>query len=122
MVDVYGGARIRQTRLPVFRQGLAQLGDLVDVTGQRQGNDVGAQAVDHATGLLARTTMGLLDGHGVVRMGLFPVLGELGVVFLIQLTCRVVRHVEQLVILGDSGTCEYSAGESGQGKTANGHR
>ena len=35
---------------------LRALGDRVDVVGQREGDDVGGQAVDDGTGLLARTT------------------------------------------------------------------
>lgn len=113
------GAGIRQAGLPVFRQGLAQLGDFVDVAGQGQGHHVGAQAVDHRAALLARTTVGLLDLDVVARVGLFPEAGELSVVVLVQLTGGVVRDVEQLVVLGDGGTGKHGTGQGGQGVTAN---
>ena len=113
------GAGVRQAGLPVFREGLAQLGDFVDVTGQGQGDNVGAQAVDYGTALLARATVGLLDLDVVTRVGLLPVVGELCVVVLVQLTGWVVRDVEQLVVLGNGGTCKHGAGQGGQGVTAN---
>ncbi len=66
--------------------------------------------------------MGLLDLDLVVRVGFFPEIDEFCVVILIQLAGRIVGHVEQFVILGDSRACENSTGESSQRKTANGHR
>lgn len=113
------GAGVRQAFLPVLGQRLAELGDFVDVAGQGQGHHIGAQAVDHGTALLARTAMGLLDLHVVAGVRLLPETGELGVVVLVQLTGRVVGHVEQLVILGNGGTGKHGTGERGQGVTAN---
>ena len=114
-----GGAGVRQAGLPVFRQGLAQLGDFVDITGQGQRHHVGAQAVDHRPALLARATVGLLDLDVVTGVGLFPEAGEFSVVVLVQLTGRVVRDVEQLVVLGNGGTGKHGTGQRGQGITAN---
>ena len=113
------GAGVRQAGLPVLRQGLAQLGDFINVTGQGQGHYVGAQAVNHCACLLARATVGLLDLHVVAGVGLFPEAGELSVVILVQLTGGVVRDVEQLVVLGNGGTGKHGTGQCGQGITAN---
>jgi hypothetical protein len=115
------GAGVGQAGLPVLRQGLAELGDFVDVAGQGQGHHVGAQAVDHRTALLARATVGLLDLDLVVRVRLLPVLDEFGVVLLIQLAGGVIGHVQQLVVLGDGGTGKHGTGQCGQGITADGH-
>jgi hypothetical protein len=38
-------------------------GDRVDVVGQRQGDHVGGQPVDHRAGLLARPAVRLVDRH-----------------------------------------------------------
>ncbi|MCY1442057.1 hypothetical protein D9M71_584020 [compost metagenome] len=65
--------------------------------------------------------MGLLDFHLVTRMGLLPVFDELSVVLLVQLTGRVVGHVEQFVVLGDGGTGKNSTGQGGERITADGH-
>ena len=119
MVEVYGVLALRQALLPVGRQGLAEFGDFVDVIGQGQGHDVGTQTVDHPTGLLARAAVGLLDFHRVAGMILLPELDEFGVVVLIQLTRRVIRHVEQFVILGNRATGKHSTGHGGQRVTAN---
>ncbi|MNY05567.1 hypothetical protein D3C86_1382920 [compost metagenome] len=112
-------AGVRQAFLPVGRQGFAELGDFVDITGQGQGHDVGTQAIDHRPTLLARTAVGLLDFHGVTGVVLLPELDEFGVVVLIQLAGRVVRHVEQLVVLGNGGTGKKGAGQGGQSEMTN---
>ena len=70
------------------------LGDLIDVVGEPQGDDVGLQAVDHGTRLLARAAVRLLDGHLLAGLRQ-PALGEGFVDRLVQLAGRVVRDVEQ---------------------------
>ncbi|MNI95914.1 hypothetical protein D3C73_1542650 [compost metagenome] len=65
--------------------------------------------------------MGLLDLHLVVRVRLLPVLDEFSIVLLIQLTGRVVGHVQQFVVLGDGGTGKNSTGQRGECITADGH-
>ncbi len=94
-----GGAVVGQTGLPVGRQRPCLLGDLVDVVGQRQGDHVGLQAVDHRAGLLARAAVRLPNGHVLSGLAL-PVGGELGVEVLVELPRRIVRHVEQRHRLG----------------------
>ena len=61
MVDVYGvllcGSRFCQSAGSSF----ADVGDGVDVGGERQRDDVGVEAVDHRARLLARAAVRLLD-------------------------------------------------------------
>jgi hypothetical protein len=73
---------------------LALGGDLVDVIGQRQGDDVGLQAVDHRAGLLARAAVALVDGQGLADLVL-PVLGVGGVDVLVELARRIIADVQQ---------------------------
>ena len=113
-----GRAGIRQALLPVLRDQLAEFVQLVDIPGQRQGHHVGAQTVDHRTGLLARAAMGLLDGYGFIALGL-PVLVEGCVEFTVQLTGRVIGHVEQGLRGNRAG--DQGAGQGGQGKATNRH-
>src|SRR5690349_24842504 len=63
--------------------------------------------------------MGLLDFHGVAGMFLLPELHEFGVVVLVQLAGRVVRHVEQFVVLGNCRTGKKGAGQGGQSEMTN---
>jgi hypothetical protein len=83
------GAVVGETLLPVRRQQLAVGGDRVDVAGERERQDVGLQAVDHAAGLLAGAAVGLLDVHVLARDRL-PVLGECRVVLDVEFPRRVV--------------------------------
>src|SRR5690606_41796955 len=50
-----------QPLLPVLRDEAGRLADGVDVVRQRQGDDVGRQAVDHRARLLAGAAVRLLD-------------------------------------------------------------
>ncbi len=88
-----GGRVVGQARLPVPGD-QAALGDLVDVVGQGQGDDVGLQAVDHRTGLLARSAVALVDGQVLADLVL-PVLGVGGVDVLVELAGRIVADVQQ---------------------------
>ena len=56
-----GRAAVGQARLPIGRQLSCLGGDLVDVRGERQGDDVGVEAVDHGARLLARAAVRHLD-------------------------------------------------------------
>ena len=85
---------MRQAFLPVLRQPLAVLVQGVHVTGQGQGDHVGLQPVNHRTRLLARAAVRLFDAHVLPGFGL-PVLDESSVELGIELTRRVVRHIEQ---------------------------
>jgi hypothetical protein len=85
---------VGQALLPVGRDPLAVVVQGIHVGGQGQGHHIGLQAVDHRAGLLAGAAVGLLDGDSFVVPGL-PVLGEGRVVFLVELTGRVVGDVEQ---------------------------
>ena len=62
--------------------------------------------------------MGILDGHVFAGLGL-PVLGEGGVVLLVELAGRIVRDVEQFNGVDLGG--EQGTGQRGQGETANRH-
>ena len=73
---------------------LRLLGDLVDVVGERERDDVGVEAVDDRARLLARAAVRLLDGDDVAGLRL-PVRRERGVVLLVELARRVVRDVQQ---------------------------
>jgi hypothetical protein len=63
-----GRGVLRQALLPVGGDQLALVGDGVDVIGQRQGDDIGLQAVDHRAGLLARAAVRLLDLEGLADL------------------------------------------------------
>ena len=58
-----GRAVVRQPLLPVGVQQAALRGDRADVVGQRQRDDIRLQTVDHRSGLLARSSVRLVDGH-----------------------------------------------------------
>jgi len=79
--------------LPVVRD-KAAFADSIDVVREGQRDDVGLQAVDHGTGLLAGAAMRLPDRHVVARPGLV-LARERGIEVLVQLTRRVVGHVQQ---------------------------
>ena len=81
--------------LPILGQ-QALLGDGVDVIGQGQGDHRGFRTIDHAAGLLARSAVRRMDRHRLAGRFL-PVLGESGVILLIQLPRRIVRHVQQFL-------------------------
>ena len=89
-----GRAAVGQAALPVLGQLVGLLGDGVDVGGKRQRHHVRIEPVDHGAGLLARAAVRLLDGHGLAGLRL-PVLGEGLVELLVQLTGRIVGHVQQ---------------------------
>jgi len=106
MVEVYGRAVVCEALLPVGRDLAGLLGDGVDVVGQRQRDDIGFESVDYRTCLLAGAAVRLLDGDVFAGLAL-PVLGELGVEFLIELARRIVGHVEQ------GGLRQRAANEAG---------
>jgi hypothetical protein len=107
---------MRQPLLPAGADHLAFFADRVHVGSQRQGHDIGLEAVDHRACLFARTAMRLLDHDGVAGLRL-PVFGEGFVVFLVELAGGVVRHVQQLDIgcggdgAGADGGRQREAGE-----------
>ncbi len=89
-------------------------GELIDVTGESERHDVGLEAVDHGTGLLAGAAVRLLDRDIFARRRL-PMLGECHVEVLIELARRVIRYVEKLDRLG-SGCRSGDAGCQAQGQ------
>jgi hypothetical protein len=92
---------VRQALLPVVRD-QAAFADSIDVVGQRQRDDVGLQAVDDRTRLLAGAAVRLLDGDVVAGLGL-PLAREGLVEVLVQLARRVVGHVQQGDVGGEGG-------------------
>ena len=83
------------TGLPILGQ-QALRGNGIDVIGQGQGNHRGLRTIDHAAGLLARSAVRRMDRH-ILAGRLLPVLGESDIIFLIQLSGRVVGHVQKLL-------------------------
>ena len=84
----------RQTRLPIARD-QAALCDKVNVIGERQRDDIGADAVDHRARLTAGAAMALRDGDGLAAMIAGPFRCEEGIVLFVQFTRRIVRNIEQ---------------------------
>ena len=91
-------AVVRQLLLPVRRQRLAALRDLVDVVREAERHHVRLEPVDHRTRLRSRPAVRLLDLHLLPRAPL-PLPRERGVDVLVQLARRIVRHVEQRHLL-----------------------
>ncbi len=85
---------MRQAVLPVSGNQLRLVMQRVNVIGQRQRDDIGLQAINHRTRLLAGAAVGLLDADGVAGLGL-PLFGEGRVEILVQLARRIVRDIEQ---------------------------
>ena len=81
--------RVRQSGLIFFDF----CDDGVDVALQRQGDDVGLEAVDHRPGLLAGAAMRGLHRHVLARLGL-PMLRKGGVEILVEFSRGVVGDVE----------------------------
>ncbi len=98
--------------MPVLRQEPGIFVDRIDIGCEREGDDIGLEAVDHGAGLLSGAAVRLLDGDGVASLGL-PVGGEGGVVIDVKLAGRVVGHVEELDILGHGRAGERHGGEKG---------
>jgi hypothetical protein len=69
-----------------------------NIPPQREGDDIRPQSIQHRMGLLARSTVRLLDGNGLARLSLVSGDEERIDVF-IQLARRVVRNVEQMHFL-----------------------
>jgi hypothetical protein len=95
--------------LPVVRD-QAAFADSIDVIGQGQRDDVGGQAVDDGTRLLAGAAMRLLDGDVVARLG-FPLAREGLVEILVQLARRIVGHVQQGDVRGQGGRLAQGGAE-----------
>jgi hypothetical protein len=85
--------------------------DRIDVGGQCQGDDIGFQAIDHRARLLAGTAVRGADLQGFAGL-LFPLRGEGLVDVRVELAGRIVGDVEQLLVLGDSGTGEHREREA----------
>jgi len=85
---------VRQAFLPVFGDQAAVADQGLYVTGQRQRDHIGVNAVNDRTGLLARAAVRLLDAHVLAGLGL-PVFGKRDVVVHIKLACLLVRYIEQ---------------------------
>gem|GEM_PF-3917182 len=85
---------MRQAFLPVGGNQLRLVVQRVNIVGQCQGDNIGFESVNYRAGLFARAAVGLIDSDGVAGLG-FPLFGEGGVEFLIQLARRVVRNIEQ---------------------------
>jgi len=97
--DEHGGrserrAVVRQAGHPVVWHQLAVVGQGVDVGGHVHGDDIGRQAIDHRTRLLARAAEGHLHIDLLVVLG-FPVLLEGRVVVLVEVTHHVIGNVQQ---------------------------
>src|SRR5439155_7414424 len=104
--DEYDRRRIRRAVLgkpflPAGRDEAAFL-DGVDVVGQGQRDDVGLEAVDDRSGLLARAAMRLVDGDRLARL-LLVARDERGVDRLVQLARRVVGDIQQRRVLRPRG-------------------
>src|SRR5690606_31641975 len=84
----------RQAVLPVRRHSAAAFADGVDVIREREGHDVGAQAVDDGACLAAGTAVRLRDAY-VLAGEIAPVGGELRIECLVELARRVVADVPQ---------------------------
>ena len=84
---------MRQALLPVLGED-ALVGDRIDVVGQRQGHDIGVDAVDDGARLLAGAAVRCADLDVVAGLGLV-ILGKSGIVFLVKLAGRVIGHVQQ---------------------------
>ena len=67
MVEVWG-AVVRQAPLPIGGELAGLLRDGVDVVGQREGDDIRSEAVDHGARLLAGTAVRLLDNDIVAGL------------------------------------------------------
>ena len=100
-----GRAVLRQAFLPSLVDQAALL-HRIDVVRERERDHVGFEAVDDGPRLSAGAAVGLLDGHLLVRLGL-PELDEGGVEVCVQLTRRVVRHVEQRLRERRSRKCQH---------------
>ena len=98
-----GRAGVGQPRRPVGRNQLAGRHQRVDVVGERQGDDVGLEAVDDRARLASRAAVRLVDGDVLPGLGL-PLLGEGDVDRLIQLAGRIVGDVEERDGLGLGAT------------------
>ena len=106
-----GRAVVGQPTLPVGGQQLALACQCVDVIGERERDHVGRQAIDDHARLLPRAAVRLPD-RDVLAGLLLPELRELVVVRIVELTRRVVRHVEQRH-LGAGGGAEQRAEQGG---------
>ena len=84
------GSRVCQLAgiLPVL------LGDGVDVGGEREGDDVGVEAVDHRARLRAGAAVRGLDAQRLAGFGL-PIGGEGLIDRLVELARRIVGDIEQ---------------------------
>ena len=71
------------------------IGDGVDVICEREGDDVGLQAVDDGAGLGAGAPVGLFDFNGLPGFRL-PVRGEGLVEFLVKFAGGVVGDVQEV--------------------------
>ena len=87
-----GGCIVGQSLRP-SRRNEAAIGNLVDVIGEREGHDVGGQAVDNRARLLARSAVGLLDLDRLAGLG--ELARERRVDVGIELAGRIIRDIEQ---------------------------
>ena len=83
-----------QALLPVLGHQPAIFDQCIHITGQRQRDHIGINAVNHRPRLLARAAVRLLDRDNLASLGP-PVFDEGGVVVHVQLAGRVVGHIEQ---------------------------
>ena len=89
-----GAGIIRQARLPIRRQELGLLSNLINIIGQGQGYDIGLKAIDHGTGLFAGAAMALVYHKVLADPGL-PIIGKGGVYVLIELAGWIITDIEQ---------------------------
>ena len=71
---------------------------LIDVIGQGQGHYIRFQSINHRTGLLAATAMGLVDGDAVGWMINLPVTRKNRVVRLVKLAGWIIGDIQQGLI------------------------
>ena len=93
MVDVYGELLLGSRDCQFCRQEAALLCDGVDVVCERKRDDIGLQADDYRTRLLARAVMRLIDRDVVARF-CFPRFCKGGVDLLIELPRWIIGDIQ----------------------------
>jgi len=111
---------VRQLRGPGGIQ-QAGLGHGIDVSGQRQRDDIGLQPVDDRAGLFAGAAVGLLDLE-LLAVLLFPIRGKGLVDFGIKFPRRIIGNIEQsealaaaLAVAGSQAQ-QHHGGEGDEGE------
>ena len=117
MVEVKGDALLGSRFCPP-RRDEAAVGNLVDVVGERERDDVGGKPVDHRARLLARSAVRLLDLDRLAgRLG--ELARERRVDVGVELAGRIVRDVEQGHIGGAAAPLTTAANSAPMAARAN---